>query len=145
MRMKPKDLKEHRLQTLKNQNYVCPLCGTHIALDEATLDHDHATGQIRKVIHRSCNAAEGRIKSWVRRSRYDKDGDPVVFLKNLVRYLETDYSLNLEHPSHLTKKCKQFNALNKSVQQEKLRELNVILEGKETKQQLTKLYRKIIT
>ena len=145
MRLKQSKLKEHREQTLKKQNNICPLCGNSILPEEATLDHDHDTGLVRQVIHRSCNAAEGRIKSWIRRSRFDKDSDPTVFLNNLIDYLKSDYSSNPEHPTHLNKKCKRFSNLNKDVQKDKLRELNVQLEGKETKKELTKLFRKAIS
>ena len=143
MRLKPKDLKQHRLDVLEKQKGICPLCKTTILPEEAALDHDHDEGYVRQVLHRACNQAEGRIKSWTNRSRFQ--GDHKVFLKNLLEYIDTDYSDNFEHPGHLTKKCKKFKALNKDVQIEKLRKLNVVLEGKETKKQLTKLYRKAIT
>jgi len=142
MRLKPKDLKQYRIDQLKKQKNICPLCNEKILEEEAVLDHDHSSGKIRHVLHRSCNAAEGRIKSWINRSRFN--GDHEVFISNLLEYIKQDYTCNPEHPGHLTKRCKQFKAFNKDIQKEKLRELNVVLEGKESKAQLTKLYRNAI-
>lgn len=96
--MKVSEIKEHREKTLKKQRGVCPLCGTKILPEEAVLDHCHDTGHIRRVLHRSCNAAEGRIKQWAGpRSRGD---DPEDFLKRLIKYWKSDYSDNPVHPNH---------------------------------------------
>ncbi len=141
MRLKQTELKKQRTEMLSKQNSVCPLCNELILEEDAVLDHDHGTGKVRSVLHRSCNQAEGRIKSWINRSRFV--GDHEVFLQNLIEYIQCDYSDNPEHPSHLTKLCKQFSALNKKEQIQRLQQ-DVMLEGKETKKQLTKLYRKLI-
>jgi hypothetical protein len=96
--MKQSDIKEYREAQLKKQRGVCPLCGTVIQPEEAVLDHCHDTGHVRKVLHRSCNAAEGRIKQWAGpRSRGD---DPEKFLRNLIKYWKSEYSDNPVHPNH---------------------------------------------
>jgi len=141
MRLKNKDIKEYRLRRLKEQQGICPLCGTYIAEDEAVLDHNHATGKIRQVLHRSCNQSEGRIKSWIDRSR---GSDQILFLKNLVIYLETEYTDNPEHPIHLVEMHKKFKRMSKIKQIEQLTEYNVILKGTETKSDLLKLYKKYL-
>jgi hypothetical protein len=75
------------------QNNLCPLCGEYIDLKikgEGIIDHDHDTGEIRGVLHRSCNAAEGKISNAASRwgcksSRY---ADIVIYLESVVAYLK---------------------------------------------------------
>ncbi len=46
------------------QGGMCGICQLPIDLTqkgEGVVDHDHKTGEIRGVLHRSCNAAEGKI------------------------------------------------------------------------------------
>lgn len=47
-----------------HQGGLCGICRLPIDLTikgEGVVDHDHNTGEIRGVLHRSCNAAEGKI------------------------------------------------------------------------------------
>lgn len=75
----------------------CPLCGLHIDLKikgEGIIDHDHDTGEIRGVLHRSCNAAEGKISNaasrWGAKSgRYE---DIIKYLEAVVHYLRTAHT-----------------------------------------------------
>ena len=77
---------------LKEQDGLCPLCGKPIDLSikgEGVIDHDHDTGRIRGLLHRSCNAAEGKISNAAARwgaksSSYDAI---IPYLENLVAYL----------------------------------------------------------
>ena len=82
------------LRHLQNvQHGLCPLCGKVIdttVKGEGVLDHDHDTGEIRGVLHRSCNAAEGKISNAAARwgaksSKYD---DIIPYLESLVFYLK---------------------------------------------------------
>ena len=95
---------------LKAQGGICPLCLTGILPKEAALDHDHNTGHVRCVLHKSCNSAEGRIVSWAKRSRAK---DPYFFLKNLYDLHRKDYSSNPIHPTHLTDNEKEIKKLRK--------------------------------
>ena len=96
--MMTKEIKDYRLAQLKRQRHKCPLCGERIEEAEATLDHCHVTGHVRKVLHRSCNAAEGKILHWAKvRSRGD---DHILFLRNLIKYWKSDFSDTPVHPTH---------------------------------------------
>lgn len=107
-RLQAKELKEYREKQLHSQKNICPLCETEVLPEEATLDHCHVTGHVRQVLHRSCNAAEGRILSWAgRRSRGD---DPVKFLKNLLKYWGKSYLKNPIHPIHGKKRKRKRRA-----------------------------------
>lgn len=91
---------------LLEQGNVCPLCSLHIDLrikGEGVLDHDHDTGEIRGVLHRSCNAAEGKISNaaarWGAKSaRYE---DIVAYLKKVITYLESS-GTGMIYPMHKT-------------------------------------------
>lgn len=100
---------QHRtfvLKIHKDQGGLCPLCGLRIDLSvkgDAVLDHDHDTGLVRGVLHRSCNSSEGRIANaagrWGAKSmEYSKI---VPYLENLVAYLRRE-SLPYIYHSHLT-------------------------------------------
>lgn len=97
-RLKNNELESYRLKLLKEQNYICPLCETTITVDEAVLDHQHGgTGNIRAVLHRSCNSSEGRILTFA--SKRCRSDDPVKFIKNLLSYWDKDFTDNPVHPS----------------------------------------------
>jgi len=110
MRLKPKEIKQYRLKLLRQQQYMCPLCDTNILPHEATLDHDHGTGRVRRVLHRSCNQAEGRILSWIKRSRSQ---DHQLFVHNLSRYWKHQYDDMPLHPNHRTDIEKEIDKLYK--------------------------------
>lgn len=57
------------------QGGLCALCGRPVDLSqpkEGVVDHDHDTGEIRGVLHRSCNSGEGKVAnaagSWIAKS-----------------------------------------------------------------------------
>lgn len=96
--LKAKDVKEYRERQVRRQKGICPLCREKLNFEDATLDHCHETGNIRMALHRSCNAAEGRILMWAgRRSRGE---DPAEFLKNLIAYWKRDFSTKPIHHTH---------------------------------------------
>lgn len=131
MRLKQSEIKEYREKLLREQGYKCPLCGTRILKSEATLDHDHETGKVRQVLHRSCNQAEGRILSWANRAR---GKDPKKFVSALVRYWENEYDSNPDHPKHLSKDEQEIRNLKR-----KLRRLKQTTAIKRTKARITYL------
>lgn len=96
MKLKHKQIPEQRSRRLKKQRSKCPLCKRYIRKDQATMDHDHATGRLRMVLHRNCNSVEGRVLHWARRSGIA----PEKYLRALLEYWEQDYSSNPLHPTH---------------------------------------------
>ena len=99
-------MRAHAARVLKEQGGVCPLCAKDIDLrikGEGVLDHDHDTGQIRGVLHRSCNAAEGKISNAAARwgAKSSAYSDIIPYLEALVTYLKRPAS-NFIYPMHKT-------------------------------------------
>ncbi len=121
-KLKQSEIKALREQKLYEQNSVCPLCGTEILPEEAVLDHCHDSGHVRMVLHRACNAAEGRILNWVRRSRAI---DTKKFLFNIISYISEDWSHNPVHPNYRTPKEKEIQKLKRKKKKLKTKKAKV--------------------
>ena len=111
LKIKASELKEYRLDLLRRQKYICPICTRRIEEHQAVLDHDHINGNCRAVLHRECNAMEGKLHNWYR--RFGKDVDLTTFLRGLIQYLQRDFSANPLHPTHRTPQDKEVRALRR--------------------------------
>ena len=100
-KLKGKDVKSTRFKMLEAQGYTCALCMTACAEEQAVLDHCHTGGHIRAVLHRGCNAAEGKIMNTMRRYGIK---NPLEFLENMITYqkVHATNQTNLIHPTHKT-------------------------------------------
>lgn len=116
LRPKPKvprtQMRTFMLRWLKEQGGICPLCRKPIDTTikgEAVVDHDHDTGLIRGVLHRSCNAAEGKIANAAGRWGVGKMSYALIvpFLQNLVEYLQSP-DKGYIYPTHLTEDEKRL-------------------------------------
>lgn len=99
-------MRAHAARVLKEQEGLCPLCHKEIDLrikGEGVLDHDHDTGQIRGVLHRSCNASEGKISNAAARwgAKSSAYSDIIPYLISVVEYLKKPAS-NFIYPMHRT-------------------------------------------
>jgi len=122
MKLTRKEVKAYRQGLSRKQKHMCALCGTHMLEKDRTLDHDHVSGHVRKVLHRSCNAAEGKILSWCKRTKSD---NPVELLKSLLMYWMTDWSGSAVHPAHLTHEeqlIKKYRSLRRSSKRERTKQ-----------------------
>lgn len=91
------------------QGGLCPLCLKPITLSVAgaksdyVVDHDHETGEIRGVLHRSCNAAEGKaanaIGQWGAKS--NKYVDIIPYVERLLAYWKQQ-GCGIIYPDHKT-------------------------------------------
>ena len=98
----------------------CAICGKPISLQvmgntsDYVVDHCHETGEIRGVLHRSCNAAEGKVTNAAGRwgAKSTKYSDIIPFLQQLVQYLENSriYGTGLMYPDHKTPEQKADKA-----------------------------------
>lgn len=81
-------LKAWRESTLAEQGGNCALCGLPIRpTDPAVGDHDHGTGQMRGVLHRSCNALLGNIENNRKRYGLRDNVQLAQMLKGVVPYI----------------------------------------------------------
>ncbi len=88
------------------QDGKCPLCLKEIDLTikgEGVLDHDHDSGEIRGVLHRSCNAAEGKIANAAARwgAKSAAYAAIISYLENMVKYLKSP-GAGMIYPMHKT-------------------------------------------
>lgn len=103
-------------QLMAKQDGVCPLCGTDlkaIPSKNVVVDHDHSTGQIRGLLCRGCNGAEGKVKNSIQ--RWGKTKDIVVFLERLLEYYKEEATSYI-YPSHKTEQEKRL-AKNKKARE----------------------------
>jgi hypothetical protein len=98
MKLKYSEIKTFRHQQLIKQGNCCSLCGDPIAEDQAVLDHDHKSGQLRGVLHRGCNSLLGKIENSMPRSLVDI-GRLANISKNLIKYLTADAVSEFLHPT----------------------------------------------
>lgn len=102
------------MRMLQDQGGVCSLCGNPIDLTikgEMVIDHDHETGQVRGALHRSCNAAEGKVANAAGRwgAKSMSYAAILPWLRNLVAYLESDPQPYI-YPTHKTPEEKRIEA-----------------------------------
>ena len=95
---------------LDRQKGLCAVC--HLKIDKTVvghksdycLDHCHETGEIRGVLHRSCNAALGKIDNAAGRwgAKSMKYSEIVPYLQNVVNYYTNTASTGMIYPDHKT-------------------------------------------
>jgi hypothetical protein len=110
-----KHLESIRNQLRDKQGNLCAVCGRGFTrTDGPVVDHDHTTGVIRGVLHRSCNMAEGKIK--VKANRGHKGVPAYDLLIGLGDYLRKHKTAQtgLIHPSHMTAEQKRIQRNNKA-------------------------------
>lgn len=99
-------MRTHAVRLLREQGGLCPLCRKEIDLSikgEGVIDHDHDTGRIRGLLHRSCNAAEGKISNAAARwgAKSSQYTAIIPYLEALVGYLKREPSQFI-YPMHRT-------------------------------------------
>lgn len=104
--LKVKEIKQTRDQLLLEQGGLCGMCNQHIIQGQEVLDHNHTTGIIRGVCHRSCNSLEGVLINAVKRYAVR---DLESFMACLASYHKTheEDQTSLLHPSFKTPQARK--------------------------------------
>ena len=107
-KLKQSEVAAWRSYKLVCQGGKCGLCKHVITeADPAVGDHDHATGLMRDVLHRSCNAALGKIENALKRCGVRQ---PASFLAGAWPYLQkhqTPQGPPILHYTHRTAEDKR--------------------------------------
>jgi hypothetical protein len=111
-RLKAKDVATYRTEALAIQGAKCGLCKLTISGD-AVLDHDHATGAVREVLHRGCNSLLGKVEN--NHKRYGVRS-LAAFLIGAAGYLAKHEinRTNVLHPTHKTEDEKRISRNTKA-------------------------------
>ena len=102
------------MMLLKKQGGLCAVCNKSINVktrgrsSDFALDHCHTTGEVRGVLHRSCNSCEGKVRHAV--SRWGAKGSDelaiIEYLEGLAQYLRKQHegliSTGILYPNHKT-------------------------------------------
>jgi len=97
-RLTAKGLAAWRAETLTKQGGRCAICQLPCTAAQAVGDHDHETGNMRGVAHRSCNALLGKVEN-----NYKRYGVPnlAAFLHGVPAYLQRPPH-DVQYPTHRT-------------------------------------------
>lgn len=98
------------MQLLKRQGMKCLVCELPINVttkgrsSDYALDHCHETGEVRAVLHRSCNSALGKAEHAVGRwgAKSSKYADIIPYLRKMVAYYDwvAENPTGLMYPNH---------------------------------------------
>lgn len=100
------------LMILKQQGGLCVVCKKPIDLSikgEMCLDHSHEQGNVRGVLHRSCNSGLGKLDNAVGRwiSKSMKYEDIIPMLENILDYYKQPHH-DIIYYNHLTEDEKRL-------------------------------------
>ena len=97
-RLTAKSLAQWRKDTLAAQGGRCAICQLPCTEAAAVGDHDHDTGNMRGVLHRSCNSLLGKVEN-----NFKRYGVPnlAAFLHGVPRYLQKPQH-GVQYPTHRT-------------------------------------------
>lgn len=124
-----------KIRQLKvHQGGLCGICRLPIDTTikgEGVVDHDHKTGEIRGILHRSCNAAEGKIfnaaASWGAKSTVPSAVEE--YLINLLGYWRRERT-GFMYPMHKTDDDKRTDRNKKAAERRALVKAKLALRGR---------------
>jgi hypothetical protein len=100
-KLKVSEVSAVRSRLLEAQGGRCAICLQPCAATAAVLDHDHATGAVRAVLHRGCNSLLGKLENNAARYGVRSIG---TFTSGVAQYLR-NHMVNITgliHPTHRT-------------------------------------------
>lgn len=117
-RLTPSQVKAYRETLLAKQGGKCALCQDKVDKSEAVLDHDHATGYCRGVLHRGCNSALGHVENNRARYRLTNVARLTRWLTAIPEYIHRDHS---DKPLHSTYRTAEEKRLKRNAKARKTR------------------------
>jgi Autographiviridae endonuclease VII len=113
IRLKTTEIARERNRLLAEQGGRCGICSGQCSVDNAVLDHCHATGSVRAAVHRGCNSLLGKIEN--NAARYGVR-DIASFTNGVGSYLRTHMTniTGLIHPTYKTDEEKRVRRNTKA-------------------------------
>ncbi len=90
------ELTKYCREKLKRQGRKCGMCYEELDFNDAALDHDHVTGEIRDVIHKHCNTVEGQIIHVIQKFNLE----PISTLEAVIEYWKKERHHMPLHPEY---------------------------------------------
>lgn len=111
------------MQLLKRQGGLCLVCQSTINVktqgraSDYVVDHNHETGEVRGVLHRSCNSSLGKIDNAAGRwgAKSMKYEDIVAYLHKVLAYYDHVEAnpVGIQYPNHKSPEQKAEAAKHK--------------------------------
>ncbi len=99
-KLKASEVAAFRNRLLAEQEGRCAVCKNPLSADEAVLDHNHTTGEVRGVLHRGCNSTLGKIENHMKIAKLTAPGVLARFLAGVVPYLFKQEYTGVRYPTH---------------------------------------------
>lgn len=107
-KLKASEVAAYRAKLLAEQDGLCAICLGRVAADEAVLDHNHTTGEVRGVLHRGCNSMLGKIENHMRIAKLTGVVELARFLSRVPMYISKREYTGMMYPTHKTDEDKRL-------------------------------------
>ncbi|APU02367.1 endonuclease [Aeromonas phage SW69-9] len=150
MLLNSKSSDELKQKLFHAQGGCCKLCKNEFdgPYNKQHLDHDHAlegrnAGKVRGLLCARCNMLEGMIKhKFIRSGLRGRDVDYIEWMRELIEYVDSDYSDNPVHSQYLSDMVKQFSKKSLPDMRLDMQERGFDYNDKDVKAELIKKFRK---
>lgn len=107
-KLKASEVAAFRRELWEQQGRRCRITGQPLAWEDAVLDHDHTTGEVRGVLARGSNSMLGKIENHMRIAKLTNPATLSRFLAGVVQYISQQEYTGVMYPTHKTDEDKRL-------------------------------------